>query len=132
MVYTDTIKIKVKSQGFSDITSKVEDIVKDSEIEDGICTIFAVGATSSIIINEDDPMLLQDLKDSLEKIAPKEKIYHHSENAFSHLRSTIIGTNQTIPVKGGELILGTWQEIMIANFDTEDREREIVVTIVGD
>jgi secondary thiamine-phosphate synthase enzyme len=132
MVYTDTIKIKVKSQGFSDITSKVEDIVKDSEIEDGICTIFAVGATSSIIINEDDPMLLQDLKDSLEKIAPKEKIYHHSENAFSHLRSAFIGTNQTIPVKDGELILGTWQEIMVANFDTEDREREVVVTILGD
>ena len=132
MVYTETIRIKVKSQGFSDITSKVEDIVRDSEIEDGICTIFAVGATPSIILNENDPMLLQDLRDTLEKVVGSEKIYHHSENAFSHIRSTFLGNNQTIPIENGKLALGTWQEIIVDNFDTEDREREVIVTVIGE
>ena len=132
MVYTETLKIKVKSQGFSDITGKVGDIIKKSEIENGICAIFAVGATSAIIINENEPMLLQDLRDSLEKIAPEEKLYHHSENALSHIRATLTGNSQTIPIKNGELVLGSWQEIMVANFDTIEREREVVITIVGE
>jgi len=132
MVYTETIKIKVKSQGFSVITGKVEDIVKKSEIENGLCTIFAVGATSAVIINECEPMFLQDLRDSLEKIAPEEKIYHHSENAFSHIRSTLIGNSQTIPIKNGELVLGNWQGVMVANFDTAEREREVVITVIGE
>jgi len=132
MVYSETIKLKIKSQDFVDITDKIEYIVKKSEIQNGICTIFAVGATSAVIINESEPMLLQDLRDSLEKIASEEKIYHHSENAFSHIRSTLIGNSQTIPIKNGELVLGTWQEIMVANFDTDDREREVVVTVIGE
>lgn len=132
MVYTETIKIKIKPQSFSNITGEVEEIVRDSEIENGICTIFAVGATSAVLINENEPMLIQDLKDSLEKIAPEEKLYHHSENAFSHIRSIFTGNSQTIPIKDGKIILGTWQEIMVANFDTEDREREVVVTVIGD
>lgn len=131
MVYTETIKMKIKSQGFFNITDKVESIVKKSKIENGICTIFAVGSTSAVIINENEPMLLEDLKDSLENISPEEKIYHHSENAFSHIRSTFLGNSQTIPIKDEKLVIGTWQEIMVANFDTDDREREVVVTVVG-
>jgi secondary thiamine-phosphate synthase enzyme len=132
MIYTETIKLKIESQGISDITGKVEDIVRKSEIESGICTIFAVGATSAVLINENEPMLLEDLKDSLENIASEKKLYHHAENAFSHIRSMILGNSQTIPVKNSKLVIGNWQEIMIFNFDTDDREREVVITIVGE
>jgi len=132
MVYSETIKLKIKSQDFFDITDKVESIVKRSKIQNGICTIFSVGGTSSVLINENEPMLIQDLKDCLEKIASEEKIYHHAENAYSHIRAALVGGSQTVPVKDGDIILGTWQSIMIANFDVDDREREVVVTVVGE
>ncbi len=132
MNYTETIKLNIKSQEFFDITDKIESIIKKSEIQNGICTIFAVGSTSAVLINENEPMIIQDMKDSLEKIAPLEKIYHHAENAYSHIRSSFLGNSQTIPIKGGKIVLGTWQCIMIPNFDTETREREIVIAINGD
>ena len=132
MVYSETIKLKIKSQDFFDITDKVESIVKRSKIQNGICTIFSVGGTSSVLINENEPMLIQDLKDCLEKIASEEKIYHHAKNAYSHIRAALVGGSQTVPVKDGDIILGTWQSIMIANFDVDDREREVVVTVVGE
>jgi len=132
MIYSETIKVKIKSQNFSDITGDVEDIVRTSEISDGICTIFSVGATSAVLINENEPTLIKDLMDSLEKVAPKDGIYHHSENAYSHIRSSIIGNSKMVPIKDGSLNLGEWQEIMVFNFDTEEREREVVVTVIGD
>ena len=132
MIYTETIKLQVKSQGFSNITGKVQDIIKKSKIKNGICTVFAVGATGSIIVNEDEPMLLEDLRNSLEVVSESDKIYHHTGNAYSHIRSALLGSSQTIPVKDSELTLGTWQDIMVANFDTREREREIVVTIIGE
>jgi len=132
MIYTDSIKLKVKSQKFSNITGKVEDILRKSKIKNGICNVFSVGSTSSVIINEDDPMLLEDLKKVLEKISPEEGIYQHAMNAYSHIRSSIMENSQTIPVKNGKMLLGTWQEILLANFDTSEREREVIITIIGE
>jgi secondary thiamine-phosphate synthase enzyme len=132
MIYTDRIKVRVKSQEFFNITGKVEDIVRKSKVKNGVCVLFAVGATSGLLINEDEPMLLEDLRKSMEKIAGENQIYQHAENAYSHIRSSITGNSQSIPVKDGEMVLGTWQEIMVANFDTREREREVVVTVVGD
>jgi secondary thiamine-phosphate synthase enzyme len=132
MIYTDSIKIKVKSQKFSNITGKVEDVLRKSKIENGVCLLFSVGSTSAIMINEDDPMLLEDFRKSLEKIAPENGIYQHSMNAHSHIRSMILGNSQSIPIKNGKMSLGTWQELFVVNFDTSDREREVVVTVVGE
>jgi len=132
MVYSEIIKLKMRSQSFSNITNQVEEAVRKSEVEDGICTIFSMGSTSAVLINEDEPMLLQDMENSLEKVAPEREIYQHAENAHSHIKSAFMGNSQTIPVKEGKLLLGTWQEIIIANFDVDNREREIVVTVVGE
>jgi len=132
MNYTEILKLKIKSQEFFDITDRVESVIRKSEIQNGICNIFVLGSTSAVLLNENEPMLIHDLKESLEKLAPEEKIYNHVENAYSHIRAASIGSSQTFPVKDGEAVLGTWQSIMIANFDIEDREREIVVTIIGE
>ena len=132
MTYSETIKIKVKSQEFYDITGKVENIVRKSEVEDGICNVFVAGSTGAVVINENEPMLLEDFKKILEKKSNSKDLYHHMENAYSHIRSAQIGGSQSIPVKEGKMMLGTWQSIMIVNFDTEEREREIIVTVVGD
>ena len=132
MIYTDSIKLKTKSQKFSNITGNVEDILRKSKIKNGICSLFSVGSTSAIMINEDDPMLLEDFRKSMEKIAPENGIYQHAMNAHSHIRSMILGNSQTVPIKNGKMMLGTWQEIFVANFDVSDREREVLVTVPGD
>ena len=132
MVYTETIKVKVESQEFVDITSKVEDIVRNSKIKNGLCNIFAVGATAGLMINENEPMLIEDLKKVLEKIASSKGFYHHAANAHSHIKSIIVGNSQTLPVKNGKLVLGTWQQIMVFNFDISDRKREVAVTVIGE
>ena len=132
MIYTDSIKLKTKSQKFSNITGNVEDILRKSKIKNGICSLFSVGSTSAIMINEDDPMLLEDFRKSMEKIAPENGIYQHAMNAHSHIRSMILGNSQTVPIKNGKMMLGTWQEIFVANFDVSDREREVLVTVTGD
>ena len=132
MAYSETIKVKIKSQDFHDITGEVENIIRKSEIDDGICNIFAIGATGAIVVNENEPMLLEDFRRTLEKIASSKELYQHIENAHSHIRSMLIGNSQSIPVKEGKLMLGTWQNIMVINFDTRNREREVIVTLVGD
>ncbi|OGI12501.1 hypothetical protein A3K64_03290 [Candidatus Micrarchaeota archaeon RBG_16_36_9] len=132
MTYSETIKIKVKSQEFYDITGKVESVVRQSEVEDGICNVFVAGSTGSVILNENEPMLLEDFKKFFEKISDSKDLHHHMENAYSHIRSALTGSSQTIPISDGKLMLGTWQSIMIVNFDTEEREREVIVTVVGD
>jgi len=132
MTYSESIKVKIKPQDFQDITGKVEDVVRDSDVDDGICNIFVVGSTGSVIINENEPMLLEDLRRTLEKISSSKELYQHIENAYSHIRSIFMGNGCSIPVKDGKLTLGTWQNIMIANFDTETREREVIITVIGD
>jgi secondary thiamine-phosphate synthase enzyme len=132
MVYTETIKLRMLSQGVSDITGNVESAVKKSDIQDGICTVFAVGSTSAILINENEPMLINDLKKALDKSAPEEDIYQHVENAHSHIKSSLIGNSQTIPIREGELTLGEWQSVMVANFDVDQMEREVIIVVMGD
>jgi secondary thiamine-phosphate synthase enzyme len=132
MAYSETIKIKVKSQEFYDITGKVEGIVRRSEVDDGICNVFIADSTGAVILNENEPMLLEDFRKVLEKVSNSQDLYQHIENAYSHIRSALIGGSQSIPVNDGKLILGTWQSIMIVNFDNEEREREVIVTVVGD
>jgi len=132
MIHTETIKVKIGSQKISDITGKVEDVVRKSKIKNGLCLIFSMGSTSGIILNENEPMLLKDIQNSLEIISDSDEIYNHSENAISHIRSSIIGNNHTIPVKDGNLVRGMWQDIIVVNFDTREREREVVVTVLGE
>lgn len=132
MIYTETIRVKIPSDNYSDITGKVEDVLKKSNIKNGTCNVFSVGSTSGIILNENEPMLVKDIIENLRVTASNEKIYNHSDNAFSHIKSAIVGTSQTIPFRDRELLRGHWQDILVFNFDTSEREREVVITIVGE
>ena len=82
--------------------------------------------------DENDPMLMQDIKGALEIIAPEAKIYHHPDNAHSHIRATTIGPGKTIPIEDGIPILSESQEIIFFEFDIKEREREIIITVIGD
>ena len=120
-----------------DITSKVQDILEKEGFIEGSVLISAIGSTTGITTVEYEPGLVNhDISEMLDKLAPYGVQYEHNktwgdDNGAAHLRSTLIGTSQTIPFENGKLILGTWQQIIFMDFDTRPRSREIVVQIMG-
>jgi len=132
-----TFNIKTKGlDDIIDITSRVEDEVIKSKIEDGICLISSPGSTVGITTIENEQNLLSDFKEFLGKIAPLSKEYHHDhdwgeKNAPSHIKSALIKPFLTVPIENGKLILGTWQQIVLIDFDTRPRERKIIIKIIS-
>jgi len=133
------MRFTVSTKGFCDIidiTSRVEEAVRKSGIKEGICIVSSPGSTVGITTIENEPQLLKDFKELMEKLVPSDKKYHHDDvwgeaNGFSHLRSSLIKPFLTIPVENGKLVLGTWQQIVFIDFDNRPREREILVKIFG-
>ncbi len=138
LFYTD--KITLFTKGFCDIidiSEKVKGIVKKSKIKDGLVNVFVRGSTAGITTIEAEPNLIKDFQEFMEKLAPQDKKYHHKEawnddNGFSHLRASLIGPSLTIPIEGGKMILGGWQQLVLCDFDNRSREREIIVKIMGE
>ena len=119
-----------------DITPNVEQLLKSVKMKKGIVNISAIGSTGAITTCEFEPGLVQDIEDVFEKLVPS-GTYHHDEawgdgNGHSHLRSSLIGSSLTIPFEQGELILGTWQQIIFIDFDNRARDRKIAVTFLGE
>lgn len=138
MVYGERITIATK--GFSDvhdITHQVTDVLKNSNVTDGIANIFVIGSTASISTIEYEPALVEDFRDQLEKFAPQTMRTRHSEtwgddNGFSHIRATFMGPGITVPVSKGKLVLGTWQQLVIIDHDNRPRSRKIFVQVMGE
>jgi secondary thiamine-phosphate synthase enzyme len=133
------MRFKISTKGFCDIidiTSRVEEAVEKSGVEDGICIVSCPGSTIGITTIENEPELLKDFKELMERLVPSDKRYHHDSvwgeaNGFSHLRSSLIKPFLTVPVENGKLILGTWEQIIFVDFDNRPREREISVKVFG-
>ena len=111
--------------------------VKSAKIKDGICTLFSIGSTAGITTVEYEPGLLKDLPKLFEKLIPSAAKYSHDEtwgdgNGHAHLRSALFKTSFTIPIVNSELTLGTWQQIVLIDFDNRHRTRRIVVQIMGE
>lgn len=129
---TKKISISTKSRAeLLDITSKVEDAVKESKAKSGVCHIFIPHTTAAITINENaDPDVRRDILNGLERLVPFSGDYAHTEgNAAAHIRSSIIGTDATVLVEDGRLKLGTWQGIFFCEFDGP-RQRNVFIRIV--
>lgn len=132
--------IKIKSKGENDIidlTEKIASNIKESKILDGIVTVFVVGSTGALTTIEYEPGLLKDFPDMLSRIAPNELEYEHEKrwhdgNGRSHVKASLIGPSLTIPFSGGNLILGTWQQIVFIELDIRQRERSIILQIIGE
>jgi secondary thiamine-phosphate synthase enzyme len=114
-----------------DLTSQVTEIVHASGIEDGLCNVYVTHATAAVVINEnDDPNVSIDTLDALDKLIPA-GVWRHDRvdgNAASHIQAAILGPGETIPVRQGRLLLGTWQAVMLVELDGP-RERRVVVTV---
>jgi secondary thiamine-phosphate synthase enzyme len=123
--------------GHRDITADVSAWVTDSGIRTGICALQSVGSTGAITTIEYEAGALEDLHRAVEELAPARGPYAHNErwgdgNGFSHVRSALLKTGLTVPIVDGRLELGTWQQIVVINFDNRPRERRISAVIVGD
>ena len=119
-----------------DITSRVARVVAESGIAQGVVNVSGVGSTLGITTLEFEPGCVADLRRALEQIAPANTNYAHNarwgdENGYAHLRSALIGTAKSFPVAGGRIAIGTWQQIVLCDFDDRPREREVIVTVVG-
>jgi secondary thiamine-phosphate synthase enzyme len=128
----------LKTRGMYDfikITDEVQDVVKESKIKNGMVFLNALHNTAALIIQEDDPTIHMDLKKILEKIVPLNERYSHdyegNENATAHIKSNLLKTFLTIPLKEGKLVLGTWQNVFFVEL-FESREREVLVTVIGE
>lgn len=121
-----------KKEEILDITAEVQGIVSKSGVRDGLCLIYAKHATAAIIINENyDPNVCVDILNCLSKLIPEGKWLHDKvdNNAAAHLKSALLGPSEVVPIKAGKLQLGTWQSIMLCDFDGP-RSREVVVQII--
>ena len=120
-----------------DITPQVSDAISASGIHSGVVNISGVGSTLGITTLEFEPGCVADLKRALERIAPSNTDYAHNarwgdENGYSHLRSALMGTARSFPVAQGRVLIGTWQQIVLCDFDDRPRDRQVVVTVTGD
>lgn len=120
-----------------DVTSQVAQAVVQSGIKTGIVNISGLGSTLGITTIEYEPGAVADLQRALEQIAPSNDDYQHNarwgdHNGFSHLRSALLGTAASFAVTNGRVHLGTWQQIVLCDFDDHPRDREVTVTVVGE
>ena len=120
-----------------DLTGGVAESVRETGITDGTATVFVPGATAGITTIEYEPGLLRDFPAALERFAPRDIPYAHDEtwpdgNGHSHVRASTIGPSLTVPVAAGKLVLGTWQQIVLVDFDNRARDRRVVVTVIGE
>jgi secondary thiamine-phosphate synthase enzyme len=115
-----------------DITDRVQQVVRESGVQTGLCQVYVPHTTAGVFINENaDPEALSDILHRLEALVPWENGYRHAEgNAAAHIKATLVGTSQVVPVRNGRLALGRWQGIFFADFDGP-RERHFQVTILA-
>jgi secondary thiamine-phosphate synthase enzyme len=133
-----TLSLGTRGHGdMHDITDGVRDFVASTGLREGLVTVFVPGSTAAITTTEFEPGLRKDLPAALERIAPSDLPYAHDAtwhdgNGHSHVRASLMGPGLTVPFAGGELLLGTWQNIVLIDFDNRPRNREVVVQVLGE
>ena len=133
-------RIRVQTKGncdLIDITDQVARKIDESKVNDGIVTIFVAGSTAGLTTIEFERGVLSDFQSMWERLVPRDIPYRHDAawgdgNGFSHLRSSLLGPSLVVPFVNKKLTLGTWQQIILADFDNRPRSREIVLQIMGE
>jgi secondary thiamine-phosphate synthase enzyme len=138
MVATHRTSVQTRGQSDAhDLTEHVAAAVRESGITNGTATVFVVGSTAAVTTIEFEPGAIADLNRMFEEIAPRQAEYRHhlrwgDDNGSSHVRAALLGPSLTVPVVAGTLTLGEWQQIMLLEFDTRARRREIVIQTTGE
>jgi secondary thiamine-phosphate synthase enzyme len=136
---TNRQTLKRKTQGncdIADLTEELEAAVAASGIRDGIASVFVVGSTAAVTTVEYERGLVRDLKDFFERVVPESHRYAHNHggesNGHAHVRASLVGPSISVPLVDGRLALGTWQQVVLIDFDDRPRQREVIVQVVGD
>ncbi|UCD07444.1 MAG: YjbQ family protein [Candidatus Aenigmatarchaeota archaeon] len=138
VVETKIISVKSKAEtDIINITDQVSRVVKESKVKNGIVNIFVSGSTASVSTIEFEPNLVKDFEDAMERLVPSDIKYRHTEtwgddNGKSHVRATLVQPGLTVPFRDKKLMLGTWQQIVVLDFDVPARTREVILQIIGE
>jgi len=138
MVVTGKISLQSKGEcDILDITPQVQQQVAKAEINSGTVTLFGAGSTAALTTIEFEPGLVSDFQDMWERVAPKSVPYNHDRrwgdgNGYSHVRASLLGASLVVPFNNKELTLGTWQQIVVVDFDNRPRSRQVIVQIMGE
>lgn len=138
MIHADSIQLSTRGHAdMHDLTSEVERIVREAGVEDGMVTVFTPSSTSALTTIEYENGALEDLRESLDEIAPPDRDYKHNlrwgdGNGHAHLRAALLGPSLCVPIISGCLTLGTWQQILFIDFDVRSRQRSIIVQVIGE
>ena len=136
-IITDSLQINTQGAGdLLDLTQDLAALLKKSKLSEGTMTVFVGGSTAGITTFEFEGGLIKDMKEFYEKIAPSNRRYHHDDtwhddNGFSHVRAALQGPSLTVPFSQGRLLLGTWQQVVLAEFDNRPRDRKLTVQFTG-
>ncbi len=138
MVVTRQISLQTKGNcDIIDITPQVAQHVAEAGVASGMVTVFVAGSTAGVTTIEFDPALIADFKAMWERVAPQDISYEHNKrwndgNGYSHVRASLLGPSLTVPIVDKKLALGTWQQIVLVDFDNRPRSRQVVLQIVGE
>ena len=136
-VHSGLLRLATEGDGqIVDLTSGVASVVRQSGAREGVATVFAVGSTLAVTTMEYEPGGVQDLTRALERLLPAEGDYahnrlNHDTNSHAHQRASIVGPSESIPVVGGELALGTWQQVVLLDCDDRPRQRSVHVHVIS-
>lgn len=136
-IRTESIDIQTKGRtDIIDITDEVRTVLNESGLQEGNALVFAPGATAGITTIEYEPGLLQDYPEFFERIIPSGERYKHDDtwhdgNGHSHVRASLQGSSFQVPFVGGGLLLGTWQQIILVDFDNRPRNRKVIIQLMG-
>jgi secondary thiamine-phosphate synthase enzyme len=131
------LRISTRGDGETvDLTEGVQSVVRASEVRTGVAVVFAVGSTVAVTTMEHEPGGVEDLRAALERLLPADERLRHNvvnadTNGHAHLRAAFIGPSESIPIVDGRLGLGTWQQVVLLDFDDRARQRTVSVTILS-
>jgi secondary thiamine-phosphate synthase enzyme len=138
MIHTTQIELQTRGHcDVKDVTPVLQQAIEKSGMKEGQATVFVAGSTAGVTTVEFEPGLVKDLNEFFQKIIPEGPDYHHhatwgDDNGSSHVRAALLKPSLTIPFAGGRLLLGTWQQVVVIDFDTRPRSRSVVLQLVGE
>lgn len=136
-IHTGELRFSTEGDGdVIDLTAGVRSVVHSSGAIDGIVSVFVPGSTAAVTTMEFEPGGVHDLRAALERLVPREGDYEHNRlnhdtNSHAHIRAAIVGPSETVPLRGGRLGTGTWQQIVLVDFDDRPRQRTVTVQVIS-
>jgi secondary thiamine-phosphate synthase enzyme len=136
-VHTGHLRFSTEGDGdVIDLTAGVQSVIDSSGVEDGVVSVFVPGSTAAVTAMEHEAGGVHDLRATLDRLIPAEGDYEHNRlnndtNSHAHIRAAIVGPSETAPVRGGRLELGTWQQLVLVDFDDRPRQRTVTVQVLG-